>query len=146
MLGRVWSGIPIATILSAGTKCANFALDPSRSLRIYLSSGLNWTLDSAEMWEKPATGVMHGTKTLVAVLPNTLVAVSTPCIGVTIQARAANAGPVSIGGPAVVAPYGGGIVLAAGASYTPPGNIDDLIKVYVNGTINDIVDFFYTMR
>lgn len=142
MLARLWSGIPIAAKLGG---LANLALGPTRDLRVYLSHGLNYTLDSAEMWEKPATGLMHGTKTLAAVLPNTLVAVSTPCLGVTIQVRATVAG-VAIGGPAVPVPPLGGIVLQAGASYTVPGNITDLILIYLNGTVGDIVDFTYTTR
>lgn len=144
LVGRVWSGVPL-TLASLLGKLTDLALDTSQSLRVYLSQGLEKGTSSIEGWEKPATGIMHGTFALTGgadQLP------ANACLSVTVQSRATNvaATGIAVGGPAIPAPPGGGVVLTPGASFTPPGGINNTSLVYVRGTAAEVVDFTYTTR
>ncbi len=91
-----------------------------------------------------ASTIVGGRKTVV--VSNTavrLVAATTTCIKIVIQALRGNTGDIAIGDSAVVLTPGAevGIVLPQQNSITI--EIDDVYKIYINGAAGDGVSFLY---
>ena len=136
-LADVFSGIP--KLASIG-RSVRLAVDLTRSLRVYLSQGLDYTTSSVESRPKPATSVVgQGTKELtLADTAYQLTATSTPCKRVYVNAKEANAGIVI---------WGSSSVTTAGACVPKPsqmGNymidIDDVSKLWFasSGAADDV--------
>ncbi len=82
---------------------------------------------------KPAATIGCGTKAVTtAGTRETLVAATTPCLAVTIQAKRANTGYVYVGGATVASTDG--VDLAPGESMTL--GVDDLVKIYLDVSVN----------
>ena len=82
-------------------------------------------------------GIVSGRKTVTAAgTAEPLVAASTPCEKVDIQAELDNTGEIVVGGSGVIAAAGTrkGIALRAGDSYTL--EIDDVTDIYIDATVN----------
>ena len=140
LVGRIFSGTPAAETLA---RFKALALDPTRSLRVYLSQGLDHTTSDVGTYEVPASGIGDGTVT-VAAAATQFIAASTPCIVVHVTARLANAGAIYVGG-STLAGANEGVELQPGSGWTFV--IDDVSKLYgwaVNA--NDVLDFAFMTR
>ena len=143
LVARVWSGTPITAAIG---KLSSLSMDTTRAVRVYLSQAIDRGSSSITGWEKPSTGIMNGTP---VVMTGAAVALgANACISVTVQSRGTNvaATGIAVGGPAVPAPPAGGVVLIPGASFTPPGGVNNTNLVYCCGTIGEIVDFTFVTR
>jgi hypothetical protein len=84
------------------------------------------------------TAISDGLKLVTtAATRETLVASTTACKAVAIQAKYSNTGQVAVGGSTVVAASGAtrrGVILYPGDTVTLP--IDDLVKVYLDVTVS----------
>lgn len=137
------AGVPAAV---TDQRAARLAVDLTRSLRVHLSAGTDYTTSSMTTREVPGSGYAHGTRDCTAA--NTayaLAAASTPCFAVLMCAREANAG-ICITGGSTITTTGGQVpkisVGCAGWTF-----VDDLAKVYVaSSNAGDDVDFVYLTR
>ena len=125
LVGRIFSGAPAAETLA---RFKALALDPTRSLRVYLSQGLDFTTSSIEGYEVPPSGVIDGSTALNNGAATAVVAASTPIIACTIYNPLTNANPFNVGAATVTAARG--VQVPVGGAYTPPAGIDDLNKLY----------------
>ena len=90
------------------------------------------------------TGIGHGVKTVTTAGTDVVLASSTTCKKVDIQAQTDNTGVIAIGGSGVDATIatGNGILLEAGDVYSL--EIDDLADIYIDSTVNgEGVRFIY---
>lgn len=83
------------------------------------------------------TGIGDGRKEVTtAGTAETLVASSTPCTKVNIQAEKNNTGIICVGGSSVVAAEATRRGIALGAGQTITIEIDDLVKLYLDSTVS----------
>lgn len=149
----VAKGLAMAFKAAAGIPAAagdGQAVAPWAGLRgdqaVFLTMGLDHTLDSVANRETPASGFLHGTRDCTAA--NTaypLAASSTPCFAVLMCAREANAGICITGGSTITT--AGGPVPKISVGCIGLLFVDDLVKVYVaSSNAGDDVDFVYLTR
>lgn len=121
-----------------------FAFDLTQSADVHLTQGLDHTTSSVAGWEVPASGVSSGTTAISNAAATSMAAASTPCIRVTIQNRATNAGSMAVGDSGI-AGVNEGAILVPGASITL--EIDDVAKVYAwASALNDDCDWIAETR
>ncbi len=89
----------------------------------------------------PASSIFDGAKAVTTAGTEVcLVATSTPCLAVTIQALRANTGIIYVGGTTIAANRG--ISLSAGESWSVA--INDLIDIWIDASVSlDGVSFVY---
>ena len=82
------------------------------------------------------TGINHGVKTVTTAGTDVVLAASTVCKKVTIQAQTDNTGLISIGGTGVDATEatGTGVILYPGDSYEI--DVDNLEDIFIDSTVN----------
>ena len=114
------------------------------SRRIRVDETTDYLLVSGAVSTTPASSIVSGRK--VVAVTNTavrLVAATTTCTRVVIQALRNNTGDIVIGDASAVLTVGSesGIVLPVYNSISI--DIDDVYKLYINGAANDGVSFLY---
>lgn len=98
--------------------------------------GVETTLTTISTNTTPISGIGHGVKTVTTAGTDVVLAASTACKRVTVQAQTDNTGLIAVGGTGVDATEatGTGIILYAGDVYE--FEIDNLADVFIDSTVN----------